>query len=512
MRARSAHLLLTISLFLLQSACGDSPAEPDQGIEPGTKLEVVLGPDARTNVGSVARPVVRLTDRNGKPVAGETLSFTVIGEHGWVMPVGGQTLAKLAKVETDADGRAVVEWTLGLRPVRNILAVQGTLSSVSIEATPSPGAPYLLKSYSGDGQRGKRNSVLAMPLQAQAVDKYDNRVPGAHVQFTVIAGDGEIAGRTAVTDSLGVATSGLWLLGDNIEPQKVEATSGDVRVTFGAESFDCSLAASEAACTNVGELTFVGFYDNQIYSVQSNGTSLRRLTGGEKNSRPVWSADGQRLAFISESPWEPSTRIMLMNADGSDVQVRTSSGYKSVSWSPDGKFLAVSNEGYYESSIDVISVDPTAGVVRHLSGMARGPAWSPDGKQILYTRVSGDDGYDQLFVMNADGSGHRALTVVDRGFIVSSSWAPDGRRVAFAKCLDECELYTIDVDGSNQKQLTDHASVAGVDWSPNGKWIAISSLGPPEYSIKVPSLFYIPADGGALQLVALNASMPVWRR
>jgi Tol biopolymer transport system component len=270
----------------------------------------------------------------------------------------------------------------------------------------------------------------------------------------------------------------------------------------------------EAACTNVGELAFIGFNDKQIYSVESNGTSLRRLTGGEKNSRPAWSPDGKRIAFIAESP-SGSSKIMLMNADGSDVQVRTSSGYKSASWSPDGKFLAVSTEGYYESSIDVIPVDPAAGVVRHLSGMGKGPSWSPDGKKILYTRLSGDDGYDQLFVINADGSGDRALTVTDPASIVSSSWAPDGGKVAFAKCFGPCALYVIDVDGSNVKQLAGLGSVAGVDWSPDGKWIAVSSYGAPgysDYSTNSQALFYVPADGGALRLIALNASMPVWRR
>ncbi len=56
------------------------------------------------------------------------------------------------------------------------------------------------------------------------------------------------------------------------------------------------------------------------------------------------------------------------------------------------------------------------------------PAWSPDGRRIAFE--SDRDGNDEIYVMNADGSGVTRLTdndAIDR----SPAWSPDGRRIAF---------------------------------------------------------------------------------
>jgi len=101
------------------------------------------------------------------------------------------------------------------------------------------------------------------------------------------------------------------------------------------------------------------------------------------------------------------------------------------------------------------------------------PKWSPDGTRIVY--VLNRD----LRVINTDGSGGYWLGATQScGMARVPSWSPDGERVLFS--CGSSDIYVVDVDGTNLRQLTQQSADNAIDqfdnwdasWSPDGRYIA----------------------------------------
>jgi Tol biopolymer transport system component len=254
-------------------------------------------------------------------------------------------------------------------------------------------------------------------------------------------------------------------------------------------------------------LVFGSFSDLQIYTVGLSGGGRTRLTSEGQNGRPVWSPDGRRIAFGRYDGG--SDDLYVMDADGTNVARRTVGlGVRAATWSPDGRQLAVSSEGLYYSDIWIISAQDDGGAPIHLATDARSPAWSPDGKKIAYIHVSGDDGYDALDVMNADGTGATSLTP-PWGGRYGPTWSPDGSHIASSLCdAGLCDLIVMKADGSDERRLTDVGTVSwGGAWSPDGRWIAVTLWLWPSVG---PSVAVVPAEGGTPVTITDDGFAPSW--
>jgi len=108
------------------------------------------------------------------------------------------------------------------------------------------------------------------------------------------------------------------------------------------------------------------------------------------------------------------------------------------------------------------------------------PSWSPDGTQIAFT--SNRAGVNEIWIMNTDGSNQKQLTktvasgIIDEGSN-GPSWSPDGKRIAFDSTRSgHFQIYTMNPDGSDVRQLTspnlpDYPDNLLPNWSPDGKRI-----------------------------------------
>jgi acylaminoacyl-peptidase len=108
---------------------------------------------------------------------------------------------------------------------------------------------------------------------------------------------------------------------------------------------------------------------------------------------------------------------------------------------------------------------------------AADPQISPDGQRIVYVRQFADIMTDKrcsnLWIINADGTGHRALTTGNHSDS-SPRWSADGSQLAFISTRDGSpQLYRRWMDtGETAKLTTLTQAPSGLAWSPDGRWIA----------------------------------------
>ncbi len=154
-----------------------------------------------------------------------------------------------------------------------------------------------------------------------------------------------------------------------------------------------------------------------------------RARGGEFGfcqGRPVWSPDGLRFAFQLLRPDE-SWGVFICPADGSPViEVAPHHSRNTIAegqvapnvWSADGSRLAFIGHGA-AGRVHICTVDASGGDLQVVAGpMAEitALAWSGDGARLVFATSEGrprseqQDGWTDLWIMNADGSGARALT------------------------------------------------------------------------------------------------------
>lgn len=105
------------------------------------------------------------------------------------------------------------------------------------------------------------------------------------------------------------------------------------------------------------------------------------------------------------------------------------------------------------------------------------PVWSPDGHQIAFH--SKRDGNWEVYVMDADGTNQRNLTR-HPAFDVYPDWSSDGSQIVFESNRNGDEnhilnLFVMEADGNNVKQITHLPFASKPKWSPDGEWILFES-------------------------------------
>jgi hypothetical protein len=220
--------------------------------------------------------------------------------------------------------------------------------------------------------------------------------------------------------------------------------------------------------------------------MNDDGSNQSQLTNDPTrcgNIEPAWSPDGARIAFVTCQGG--NREIAVMAADGSG-QTRLTDGSAddfSPDWSPDGSRIAFVRG----TNIFVMNADGSGQTSIRQGGSPADPVWSPDGTQIAFRDQNVPAHSTEIYLMNADGSNVRQLTssILFAGNS-KPSWSPDGTRILFLffdsficgifgnRCTDG--LYVMNADGGNRKSVI-QPIVDNPGWSPDGTLIIFNSDG-----------------------------------
>jgi hypothetical protein len=183
-----------------------------------------------------------------------------------------------------------------------------------------------------------------------------------------------------------------------------------------------------------------------IMFANADGSGLTRVTSNVTDDDPTWSPDGTKIAFASVE--NGRKRLVTTNADGTGRTVLTPTLERDIDdpeWSPDGTRITFSDF----ADVWVVNADGS-GLLNLTSdpgqpARADNPTWSPDGTRIAYTYA-----VNSIRVVPAGGGASTTL-VANLGEVWEISWSPDGTKIAFvndARGPLQEELFLVNADGS----------------------------------------------------------------
>jgi len=203
-----------------------------------------------------------------------------------------------------------------------------------------------------------------------------------------------------------------------------------------------------------------------IYLQDMEDYELEKVADLEKPGWLSWSPDSKSIAFAKRNGGLTIYRLDL--EEGTITPLINYPGYESAdhiapAWSPTADLIAfhlLDKEGF---RLMVMEADGskmrtvtewTFGGEIFDPGLQDPPAWSPDGKRLLYTAASARGDTD-IFVVDVDTGVVRNLTNSPRAD-KSAVWSADGNRIAFVSYrTGDWEIYVMNADGTDVRNVSE---------------------------------------------------------
>ncbi|MDQ3686457.1 MAG: protein kinase, partial [Acidobacteriota bacterium] len=211
---------------------------------------------------------------------------------------------------------------------------------------------------------------------------------------------------------------------------------------------------------------------------------LQNFGGGSQHNEITFSPDGKQFAFIRySSDGEETAAVIVANADGTSERTLASSKrpnifLHSATWSPDGKVIACAAMAS-ATTMEIVTVRVADAVVSSIPsprwGGIRQAVWRPDASGLLVIGAEGDSFLSQIWQLPYPSGEARNLTN-DSNDYHSISLTADGRSIITVRAEQEAHLWVMSGEEAGQaKQLTSgfdkYDGIYAISWMPAGKII-----------------------------------------
>ncbi len=191
--------------------------------------------------------------------------------------------------------------------------------------------------------------------------------------------------------------------------------------------------------------------------------------------------------------------------------------YATPSISPDGKRIALTvNEGGGNQDVWVYDSQRDALTRLTFGGVNRSPVWSPDGQTVVFSSVG--NGISQT---RADGASQPQALMQGKVFPISSSFAPDGKQLAYFEGESNSQIWTVPVldqggqwkAGQPEQFLKSTFIDQAPSFSPDGRLLAYHSNESGRSEVYVRTFPSPPSGRSGKWLISNNGGQsPRWSR
>jgi dipeptidyl aminopeptidase/acylaminoacyl peptidase len=314
----------------------------------------------------------------------------------------------------------------------------------------------------------------------------------------------------------------FWMAG----PGAAHATEGGAKLLATDTFFEMESLGSPAISSDGSQIIFSRSRIDKVndrsgsnlWIVDVEGKRLRELTHGNwRDSSPIWSPDGKRIAFLSDR--DGTTQVHILWPDTREVAQLThlENAPRGIRWSPDGKQLAFSL--FIPDTSPILAID--------MPLKPKGAQWAAPA--VLIDRISWQNdgrgfiprGCEQIFVLDAELGGtprqvtsgpnlHYPMQQSPR-HPVQAEWSADGRTIFFSAVrkpdIDymngDSEVYAVELETLEISTLTDRF---GPDRSalasPDGKWLVYQGFDEKRKSHTYLNLYLMDTQGEQKRLLA----------